>query len=281
MTWDETLGGRLDGVVAMHPDWADTTLSQLLTHTSGVGQPPLSMMMNSVTEPVRLREIRRELAAKVLEEPPATPPGTAFSYSNVGYTLASIMAEEATGETWETLVKTRLAGPLGLDTLGFGAPVDGGDNQSVPWGHTRVGPIHMSMNPAETTDNPRWMAAAGTLHISLQELLDYGRAHLEAGRGDDALLSPEMFDYLHTPVMDEYGHGWVVQTRDFADDGTEETVIWHNGTNTMWYAVLLIVPRRDAVIALVTNDGAGYAGTQARFDQLAKEILLELPVKAP
>ncbi|MGB3455948.1 MAG: serine hydrolase domain-containing protein [Litorimonas sp.] len=280
MGWDDTLGDSLEGVVEMHPGWTDTTLSQLLTHRAGIPQPPVTAMINSVSEPVRLREVRREVAARILEEAPDTPPGSVFAYSNTGYMLASIMAEETTGESWETLIGTRLAAPMGLETLGFGAPTGGDENADVPWGHVRIGPVKLSMDPADNADNPPWMAAAGTMHIGLDDLLAYGRAHLEAGRGPESVLSAATFDYLHTPALDDYAHGWVVQRRDFGA-GSEETVIWHNGSNTMWYAALFLVPERDAVFALLTNDGSGLNGTQPRFDQLAKEIIAALPRPDP
>lgn len=265
MAWDDTLGERLSAV-PMDEGWRSVTLHQLLTHTGSAPRPPLSVMINQVSEPVRLAEVRRETAALLLTEPPSTEPGTRYAYSNSGFMLASLMAEEASGQSWETLVQARLATPLGLETLGFGAPQ--GD---APWGHRRLGPFKLSADPAEPgADNPPWMAAAGTMHVTLDDLLTYGQAHLNAGRSEDAILSEETYARLHTPERNDYAYGWIVESRDFGE-GSEQ-VIWHNGSNTMWYALLMLLPERNAIITLATNDGSQINLTQKRFDQFANEI---------
>lgn len=264
MTWDDRLGDRLTDI-PMDADWRDVTLAQLLTHTASAPRAPITAMMNSVSEDERLAEVRRETAATMLADPPTVEPGTAFAYSNEGFMLASLMAEEATGESWETIIRMQVAQPLGLSTLGFGAPK--GD---VPWGHRKLAGVKMALDPAENADNPPWMAAAGTMHISLDDLLTYGRAHLDAGQSEIALLSPATFDRLHMPVLNDYAYGWVVQSRDFGEGN--EPVIWHNGSNTMWYAVLVLLPERDAAIVIATNDGSHLNLTQQKFDELAAQI---------
>lgn len=268
MGWDDTLGARLPDV-PMDAGWRGVTLHQLLTHTASIPRPPITAMLNQVSEPVRLREVRRETAAVILENPPGTPPGTAFAYSNEGFMLASVMAEEATGDSWEEIIQARVANPLGLSTLGFGAP-KGETAQDVPWGHRKLGAFKVALDPSDHADNPPWMAAAGTMHMTLEDLLRYGRAHLDAGVSDDALLSADSFARLHTPVMNDYAYGWVVQSRDFG--AGEEPVIWHNGSNTMWYALLVLLPEQNAAIAIATNDGSGINETQRAFDDLAMQI---------
>lgn len=268
MSWDDTLGSRLSDM-ERDPAWADVTLSQLLTHTASIPRAPISGMINQVSEPVRLAEVRREMAATLLSEPPRVAPGSAFAYSNEGFMLASLMAEEATGEHWETIIRTQLATPLSMDRLGFGAPT-GEDTAEVPWGHRKLGPAKIAADPSEAADNPPWMAAAGTMHMGLDDLLSYAQAHLDAGQSSQAILSPATFERLHTPDMNDYAYGWVVQSRDLGDG--PEPVIWHNGSNTMWYALLVLLPDRNAAITLVTNDGSQLSLTQRRFDAFAMEI---------
>lgn len=268
MGWDDTLGQRLLSV-PMDAGWADVTLHQLLTHTASIPRAPLTAMINSASEPVRLRAVRREIAATLLAAPPTTAPGSAFAYSNEGFMLASVMAEEATGDMWEDILRDRVGAPLGLSSLGFGAP-SGETPHSTPWGHRKLGAIKIAMDPADKADNPPWMAAAGTLHMTLDDLQRFGRAHLEAGDRADALLSAQTYKRLHTPVKSDYAYGWVVQSRDFG--AGEEPVIWHNGSNTMWYALLVLLPERDTVITLATNDGSALGQTQSTFDDLAAQI---------
>lgn len=266
LSWDDTLGERL-ATVPMADGWRDVTLSQLLTHRASVPRVPVSSMFETDNEPGRLSEIRRETAAIILAEPPETPPGSAFSYSNEGFMLASIMAEEASGQAWEEIMVQRLAEPLGLRLLGFGAPT----GEASPWGHRSLGIAKLALNPVGgSADNPPWMAAAGTMHMRLDDLITYARAHLDAGESEGAILTAETFARLHTPILNDYAYGWVVQSRDLGDG--EEPVIWHNGSNTLWYAVVMLLPDRNSVIVLATNDGSQLDQTQRAFDTLSMQI---------
>ncbi|MGH8443982.1 MAG: serine hydrolase domain-containing protein, partial [Solimonas sp.] len=47
-------------------------------------------------------------------------PGTAFGYSGAGYQVAGLVAEQASGKSWATLVKERLSDPLGMASFTFG-----------------------------------------------------------------------------------------------------------------------------------------------------------------
>jgi hypothetical protein len=53
---------------------------------------------------------------------PKGPMGATFEYSHIGYVVAGAILEEKFGESWESLIHTRLFEPLKLQTAGFGAP---------------------------------------------------------------------------------------------------------------------------------------------------------------
>ncbi|MDE0348468.1 MAG: hypothetical protein OXM56_01985, partial [Gammaproteobacteria bacterium] len=48
-------------------------------------------------------------------------------------------------------------------------------------------------------------------------------------------------------------------------------VLWHNGSNTLWYALLMLLPARNTVLAFATNDGAIRVAETA-FVKLAREL---------
>ena len=285
MSWDDTIGDYLSDLeipsseegarpTPIDPVWLDVPLHYLLTHQSGMPQPPFTLRLLTESDPEKLRDVRRRVGAEILAKPPVFEPGTDFAYSNEGYMIASLMAETATDTPWETLVKQELAEPLGLSTLGFGAPgMEAPETQ--PWGHRSVFGWKRAAEPGARADNPQWMAAAGTMHMSLTDLVRYGQAHLEEGRGETAILSPETFERLHTPGFDVYAFGWIIFEREGLGP-----VMWHNGSNTMWYAVLFIIPEKQAVIALATNDATQMEVTQSAFDQLGTKIGQALPVPA-
>ena len=58
----------------------------------------------------------------------------------------------------------------------------------------------------------------------------------------------------------------------YESDRTGGPVLWHNGSNTMWYALLVLVPSRSTVLAFATNDGA-IRRAETAFSALAKELI--------
>ena len=78
---------------------------------------------------------------------------------------------------------------------------------------------------------------------------------------------------MQTAVTDDYGLGWVVQP--LPDHNA--TLIWANGSNTFWYALLAMVPERDLVIAVALNRFDQKRGDAALQD-LLRAILLPLDV---
>ena len=46
---------------------------------------------------------------------------------------------------------------------------------------------------------------------------------------------------------------------------------WHNGSNNLWYALLMLLPSSNTVPAFVTNDGAIEAADLA-FVELAENL---------
>jgi len=167
---------RFDNI---HADMQKLTLYQLMSHTSGLRPNPAIKHFAQLRhlDPV---EGRHRVLADFWNSPPKSEPGN-HVYSNLGYMLIGVILEEVTGRSWETLVQENVAGPLGLNTIGFGAPPGAND----PQGHRnfiiRSKPV-ASSDPA--ADNPAWLGPAGTIHMSLMDLLRYGQAHLAACKGN-------------------------------------------------------------------------------------------------
>lgn len=249
----------------MHADWRRRTLRQLLSHTAGLPSNAtlLQMLKSETDDPSQDRlAILRPLWSR---RAPAAPGG--FAYSNIGYALAGHIAEQVTGKRWETLIRSEIAEPLGLASLGFGPP-RGGD---APWGHRSVLGFKRPVDPngKKRADNPAWMGPAGRLHMALGDLIIWGQAHLQArrGGGPKGFLSAESCRTMQTDVAESYGLGWVVQPRD----GADQPLIWHNGSNTMWYAILMLAPGPDVALAVAVN-----AYQPARIDALAKQMMTVL-----
>ncbi len=250
MKWTDTIGERfLDA--SIHEDWKPVTLRQLLTHTSGA---PANfsirvMLKQPALGPECTRE-RRKAVLDVIAEKPAHAPGEKYAYSNVGYTIAGAMAESATGVIWEDLVKREVFEPLELTDAGFGPPKSPSETLDQPRGHRVVLGWKVSAN--DDADNTPIMGPAGAVHMTLGNLCKYATEHLRGELGAGKLLAAETYKRLHTPALQNYACGWVVKQ---PTNEIPYTVYWHNGSNTMWYALVVFIPGKNMVVAVTSNDG--------------------------
>lgn len=250
MRWSDTVGD----VFPEHPvddDWKPVTLRQLLTHTAGApANFPNTVLRQRPVLGTECMQARRKAVLGVLAGKPALPPGKQHLYSNVGYTIAGAMAEQMTGESWEDLVKREVFEPLKLTDAGFGPPKSSDEALEQPRGH-RTG-LFGKVAMDDKADNTPIMGPAGTIHMTLKDLCTYATEHLRGERGAGKLLSTETYKVLHAPELDGYACGWVKKE---PSEEIPHTVFWHNGSNTMWYALVVFIPETKMVVAVTSNDG--------------------------
>lgn len=232
--WDTPLGQLLPQVP---PGYAELTAIELLSHHGGLpANIPMAEMLAMPGSEADPRASRRAFAAKALALPPLAAPRTRFAYSNIGYVLAGAMLEAATGRPWEELLQREVLIPLGLSSAGHGPP-GRADVVNQPRGHSGGLPMWI--------DNPAVMGPAGRLHMSAVDLLAWLTVHRDQPRG---FLAPASWRELHLPRFGgNYALGWVVG----ADGG-----LWHNGSNTTWYAEAAIDPGSGLASIVCANDTA-------------------------
>lgn len=244
----------------LHADFQAVTLAQLLAHRAGLPHdgPWWELGSNKTTS-----EQRRVLLSRVLAKPPESKPGSKYAYSNVGYALAGLMAEQVTGKSWETLMRARLFEPLGMNSAGFGPPGKTGQVDQ-PWGHHEV---DAKVEPIQG-DNAPALGPAGTVHVSIPDWAKFAALHSRAAQGKPRLLEAQTFHVLHTPPNgDEYAGGWLVLDRSWAGG----PALTHSGSNTMWYATVWLAPLRDFGLLVATNQGGDAAA--AACDEAVGELI--------
>ena len=278
MRWDTTLPEMFPALASeMSAEWRGVTLEQLLAHRGGVfgaGQDETDLnrrLYERTGQPPREQRdyLTRELLTR---HKPVAPPGTRYLYSNAGYALAGHAIELKLGRPWEDLLRERLGKPLGLDSLGFGAPATVGKIDQ-PWGH-EVGEEGKwkPIPPGLHADNPAGIGPAGTVHCSIGDLAKYAAWHVRGARGEGNLLKAKTFKKLHSPVADgEYALGWLVVSRPWG--GGE--VLTHAGSNTMFYTVIWLAPEKDFAVVVCTNLGgdAAFQAVNVAAARLIQEFL--------
>lgn len=246
--WESTVGDVLGQKGRIRDAYKPVTLLHLLSHRAGL-QPNLPMpvlLLYTRDELPDARAERLRYALSALDQEPQAPLGQQMIYSNNGYIIAGAMLEAVTGQPWEKLIPAELFNPLNLKSAGFGAPGTLGQIDQ-PLGHAVQGDrrVPAKAGPGGINDNPTALGPAGRVHMSVGDILTYLAAHRDQ---PDGYLKPESWKTLHTPPFGgDYALGWMVRP-----DGT----LWHNGSNTLWYAEVMFNATTGVVAAAAANDAA-------------------------
>ena len=240
--------------------WGDLTLRALFSHTGGVPVGfPVPVMEGETTGNAPADRLAR--LQQVFEEGP--PSAEEFAYSNPGYVLGGLVLETVAGRPWEELVQARIFEPAGVTTAGFGAPSADGD----PWGHRKSWGVAWAVDPQRRdSDNPPWLGPAGTLHMSLFDLHLWAETLRRACAGEAAPISQASCVEMITPIAGEYGLGLTTQTMK-----SGARFVWHNGSNTQWYAIAGFSPEHRVSVAVTMNH---FEASVA--DQLLRDVLRSL-----
>lgn len=272
LKWDLTLEDAFPDVAKrMHKEYKKVTLSELLTNRGGFPSDLLQWkdlwydLWHFKSSP---KEARRYLLEKIVIRKPETIPGTKDVYSNAGFAVAGHIAETITGKEYEELMQEYIFTPLNMKTAGWGAPgtwADAStDDLDVPWGHEKDG---MPVKPLKNTsggkgsDNPVAVAPAGRLHCTIKDWAKYVSIHLRGNESNPwreyKILSAESFKKLQQPPdnLSDYAFGWFCCERDWAGTGIDRRALTHAGSNTMWYSVVWIAPKKDFAVLICCNLG--------------------------
>ncbi len=253
--WNTTLAEAFPELRGrMNSAYRAVTLEQLLNHRGG-------FVDGNVSDDIGQRAVeyrgpawvgRAQLLPPLLK----TPAGTvgAFSYSNVGYTIAAAMMERATGNTYEWLMRKYIFNPLRMTSAGFGPPGRGYGRLDQPVGHTAEG---VPVGNGRSAELPLLMSPAGLMHMNTADWSKFLRVHLGERVNGVKLLSEASLTKLHTAdprTADApgvgYGFGWV----HFTLNGRE--VLWHNGSNGYWYSEAAIDLKTKTAAFAVTNQAS-------------------------
>jgi Beta-lactamase class C and other penicillin binding proteins len=272
VAWTSTLAELLpDMAKAMRPEYRSVTVIQLLTHTAGFDHDTNDeAFFNSFyKDPRTLTAQRASYAAKVLSEAPAVPPGTKFSYSNSGFILAAVIAERITGKSYETLIKDEVFRPLGMNSVGFGV-VPPGKNSG-----------HHDGKPTTPEDgNPAAFAPAGNMYMTMHDWAAFCLDQMAGVHGSGKILKPETYRFMQT-VHQPSGTGisWGVQD---TVAGRKGPALTHAGSDTTWYAIVVLFPESQSGVLAAANAGDSMGGdkaTSAAFKAVVPSVTEPVPAK--
>ena len=266
LSWTAPLSKMLPELAkSMRPEYRSVTLVQLLSHRSGLAHDTsdLKFIATFYTDARSLPRQRLAYIARALKEPPAVPPGTAFSYSNTGFLIAAAIAERATGKSYEDLMRREVFQPLGVTSAGFGPTHDG-----QPIGHNNGKPV----SKAEDS-NPMMFAPAGNIHMSMNDWALFCLDQMAGYHGHGKLLKAATYKMMETPLPGtKNGLSWGIQD---TIAGLKGPVLMHAGSDGNWNALVALFPETSNGALVATNSAEDMGGDKASM-ALLKALLPSL-----
>jgi CubicO group peptidase (beta-lactamase class C family) len=246
--WNMSLSEALPQI-AMLPEYKTVTLEMLLSHRSG-------MVANVAPPTGELAQARKTYLENALKIPRGKQE---FLYSNVGYVAAAMIAETATGKTWEELIQHEVFTPLEMHGCGFGF---GTNTDPAPHFWQQNQAVLLPYNAG----NPKVLEGADQIRCPLTAVAKYVAAHLT----NSSYLSKDTWNYLHhDPFGNQYAFGWLLGTRPWA----RGLILTHTGSNTLNYAVIWIAPQRGIAAIVATNIGRDEKNSLERTGKAADEAV--------
>ena len=176
--------------------------------------------------------------------------GSNFQYSNIGYSLLSLIIEEVSGQTYETFVYENLWKPAGMEMTGYSRP-------DFTEALIAVGYSGGGSSWGKPTDK-EWDGASPYLHLKgnggvLSTTEDLYKWH--KALSSEQVLSDEAREKLFSPELRAgetrasfYAYGW-----DVSQTSRGTTRHWHNGSNGIFYADFLRFPEEDVAVIMLSN----------------------------
>ena len=222
-------------------EWNGVEVRHLLSHSSG---------LDVDTTYFWLVKHHPEYWADPTTAPPAyepralvTPPGTAYQYANVGYTLLSMIAAKAGGRPFDDLLRDEVLRPLGLThTM---PERDGRRVAGRAHGYTRTDQ-GLDLTEQKTID----IVGAGDLVSTAADL-----ARFDAAFDGDRFLPAPLRDAMLTPHLDgkrgaSLGYGWFLRT-----SAAGRALQYHGGDGAGFRAFNYRLPKERLTVVILSNVG--------------------------
>lgn len=240
------------------PDATDgdaITVSQLLNHTSGLGEHQTLENYHLVNEQ------------------------GVHHYANVNYSLLGEIIEAVTDTPYAEYLSAQVLEPLGLSHTA--ATLDESKENGLIDGHTNYWGIPLKAEPHFPSSRDAWITVpAGYLSSSTSDLGKYLQMYLNGGGGILSQESIETMFYGDTVYVEEnvpfwYGYGWAT-----VKEPLSEPVLRHSGLVETGTSCVFILPESDIAIALEANVN-DYFVTNEMMDSLGWGMVLMLLGESP
>jgi D-alanyl-D-alanine-carboxypeptidase/D-alanyl-D-alanine-endopeptidase len=215
------------------------TLVDLGTHMSGLPNMPPNVVVTDFNNPnadMTQDQFLKSVAAYELTR----DIGAGYQYSNAGYQLLGLAVANAAHTDFETLLKSRIFGPLKMDNTRIAASLDEKDRMSAGYDS------HLQPVPHERMPT---LLGSGGIRSTANDLLNFVAANIGLTASS---LAPAMADMVKTQRPTQYlelkaALGWHVATLH----GVE--MVWENGQTAGYRAFIGFVPKTRSGVVVLSN----------------------------
>lgn len=240
------------------------TVHDLLTHHSGLPCDISKGMWSDESYKSVVDMLRSEYAAY--------PPGTIFSYSNLGYSLLGQTIEAVSGRDYVAYMEEEFLGPLGMTHSDYrrGPKVqgllaagyrNGQQEKMLPIRDVPAMSLYSNVN-----DLARFMM------MILNEGSLESRQYLSAATVNK-MLKPQNGD-VALDFDTQVGLGWMLDRGGLPGNGT---VARHGGTTPLFTSQLILLPEHKLGVVVLSNSGDGRAVVNFIAEQILKLALKMRP----
>lgn len=253
------IDASIKDLVPYYPQKAfDITTRQLMTHTAGIRHYgpclcfPFDEYSNQKNHDSVESAIGRFSKSALLFEP-----GTDFSYSSYGVTLASAAMEGSNSQSFDSIIKNKLTTPLGMKNTMREGLADG--DFAVPYvikdgQYKKAYPVDSS----NKTAGGGFLSTPTDLVLMTQAILT--KDYIAPATRNSLFFTPQKL--TNGEVNEQsYAFGWRSHlSTDIFNDDREVMISHHGGVAMGGIAFLIMYPEHDMSIAITVNrqmDGVG------------------------
>lgn len=210
---------------------ASITLEQLVTHTSGLPRMPAgafrpSALWNALIAGDSYHHYTEaDLLTLLARKATRSVPGEQFRYSNAGFGLLGHILSQRYGAEYQALIKTMIAGPLGMKDTGIALDKEQEARFAAGYrGYFRIGAYYLAQQAAHW-NLPNCMAGAGGLRSTANDMLAFLAANMGRTTSEITPALRRSHEILFTGDAVQIGLAWFHKTLP----ASGEPIIWHNG----------------------------------------------------
>lgn len=244
---DDFLSNYFD---AVPNDKENITIHQLLTHSSGlVGG--IGGDYDTITE--------EEFLEQVFDSELISPVGESFNYSNVGYSLLSLIIEKVSGMDYESFLNSQIFQPSNMHHTGYIIP---------DWQQDEVANGYLDGVENNKPNEENWsnngpylnLKGNGGILTRANDMLLWSQSIMNNTVLDEATTSKYLFPHFQpTNIYDSYGYGWGIENHD-----SEKKLVLHGGTTDLFASDMWFYPNKGITIIVLSNEFEASVYTIAR-----------------